>query len=91
MKDIDLKFVDAVTKVVESILRNKGLTNGQWHMGKVEEVLSNKLLSVYIDGSDEAQKIPCNPDVSFSQEDKVFVLYVNGNSKDKFVPFKRGI
>jgi hypothetical protein len=88
---MDLKFMDKVKKIIYAILRKENILQGQWHMGKVEEVLSNKLLSVYIDGSDEAQKIPCNPDVSFSQEDKVFVLYVNGNSKDKFVPFKRGI
>jgi len=91
MNNMDLKFMDKVKKIIYAILRKENILQGQWHMGKVEEVLSNKLLSVYIDGSDEAQKIPCNPDVSFSQEDKVFVLYVNGNSKDKFVPFKRGI
>ena len=69
MKDIDIKFVDAVTKVVNSILRNKGLTNGQWHTGTVKSVLSSYLLEVYVDGSSELQKIPCNPNIKFLENE----------------------
>lgn len=85
------EFYKYVEKIVETVLQNKGLLNGQWHLGTVEQVISPTRLSVFVDGSTVPQTIPCNPKVIFSVGDKVFVLYVNGKSSDKYVPFHRGL
>lgn len=83
------KFLDAVAKVVESILKEKNLLVGEWHLGTVSSVISSYVLSVFVNGSSTAQVIPCNPNIPFSNGDEVWVHFVNGDSSNKFVPYKR--
>lgn len=89
--DSKQEFFNDIKEIVYTILRNENILNGNWHLGRVESVISPTLLSVYVDNSKTAQKIPCNPKVEFAAGDEVFVLFVNGRSVDKFVPFHRGI
>jgi hypothetical protein len=83
------KFINIVQNIVRTELRNAGLMNGQWHLGTIDTVVSQSKVRVFVDGSSTSQQIPCNPDVEFKSGDKVFVLYINGDSKTKFVPFRR--
>lgn len=85
------QFYDVVKKIVYQILIKEKLLQSEWHLGKVESVIDSKTLSVYVDGSTTPQTIPCNPDVTFNVGDEVFVLFVNNDSRNKFVPFKRGV
>lgn len=85
------ELIALVRNIVNTELHNIGLLNGQWHVGKVASVVNSKMLSIYLDGSTTAQNIPCNPDVTFSAGNYVFVLFINGDSKNPFVPFKRAI
>lgn len=80
-----------IEKKIYSILREKRILGGEWHLGKVESVISSKKISVYVDGSDTPQRIPCNPDVTFNVGDHVWVIFVNGDSRNKFVLSKRAI
>lgn len=80
-----------LSEIVRTEIRNLGLLNGDWHLGKVDSVVSNKMLNVLIDGSSTPQPVPCNPDINFSPQDNVIVVYINGNSKDKFVLCKRAV
>lgn len=84
-------FYQVIRDIVQNELKKSNLQTGQWHLGTINQVKTSKLLSVFVDGSTTAQDIPCNPDVTFTAGSKVFVLYVNGDTKNKFVPFKRGI
>lgn len=99
------RFIDIVQSIVKAELNRAGLMTGQWHLGTVDEVLTKSVddgqggtieqktgfLKVFVNGSQVSQKIPHNPDVEFNPNDKVFVLFVNGDSKNKFVPFKRSV
>lgn len=92
MKHDDMaRFINVVQSIVKTEIQNAGLYLGQWHNGTVEEVISPSRLRVFVDGSMTSQQVPCNPDVLFKSGDKVFVLFVNGDTKNKFIPFKRGI
>ena len=90
-RNIDNKFIEFVQRIVRIELQNAGLQQGQWHIGTVTSIVSSKILQVKIDGSTVAQKVPCNPDITFAVNDPVFVLFVNGDSKNKYIPFKRAI
>lgn len=85
------ELINIISTVVQNELKKSNLHNGQWHLGTVDQVKTSKLLSVFVDGSTTAQDIPCNPDITFTVGSRVFVLYVNGDTKNKFIPFKRGI
>jgi len=85
------KFLLKVKKIIYSVLQNEKLLQREWHLGTVESVIDSKTLSVYVNGSTTPQTIPCNPDITFAVGDKVFVHFVNGDSRNKFVPYKRGI
>jgi hypothetical protein len=89
--DMKQEIYKNIKEIVYTILHNENIFKTDWHLGKVESVISPTLLNVFVDGSNIAQKIPCNPKVQFSAGDEVFVLYINGKSTDKFVPFHRGI
>jgi hypothetical protein len=78
-------LLEFVEKIVYMVLRKHNLLQGEYHLGKVKTVISNRLLEVYIDGSDQSQKVKCNPDVTFSVNDTVYVIYANRDSKNKFV------
>ncbi len=78
-------------KIIKKVLKEENLSRNEWHVGKVSSVISTKLLNVYVNGSTIVQKIPCNPNVTFSVGEEVWVHFVNGDSKNKFVPYKRAI
>lgn len=84
-------LLDLIKSVVQTEIRNQGLLRGQWHLGKVKEVKSDKMLSVFVDGSNQAQDVPCNPDGKFSVNNEVWVVFINGDSKNKFVISRRAI
>jgi hypothetical protein len=78
-------FLDSVMKVVYKVLRKEKLLQSEFHIGKVEQVISDRQLSVFVDGSDTAQKIKCNPDVTFSVGEQVIVIFINNDPKNKYV------
>jgi hypothetical protein len=78
-------FLEHVTKIVYSILRKEKLLQSEFHIGKVEEVISDRQLSVFVDGSNTSQKIKCNPDVTFTVNDQVIVIFINNNPNSKYV------
>ncbi|OPH47629.1 hypothetical protein BC351_10595 [Paenibacillus ferrarius] len=85
------EFIALIENIIDNKLKELNLLTGQWNLGTVVQVKNAKLLSVYVNGSQTPQDIPCNPDVTFSVGSKVFVLFINGRSTDKYVPFKRGV
>lgn len=87
----DKQFYDFIKNTVEDILAAQGLLTGQWHLGTVDQVISPTKLKVFVDGSDVSQTISCNPDVAFAVGNHVWVIYINGNPRDKFVLSKRAI
>ncbi|MFI2856778.1 hypothetical protein ACH6EH_06525 [Paenibacillus sp. JSM ZJ436] len=80
-----------IAEVVRTEIRNMGLLNGDWHLGKVESVISTSRLNVFVDGATVSQPIPCNPDVTFAPGNEVIVVFLNGNTRDKFVICRRAI
>ena len=84
-------FIRVIKSIIYTILEDEKILTKEWHVGKVKTVVSTKILEVYVDGNDIAQRIPCNPNVTFSVNDEVFVHFINGDSANKFVPYKRGV
>ncbi|MFB5759116.1 hypothetical protein [Paenibacillus medicaginis] len=82
-------FYDAVKKIVQTEISNLGLLNGNWHLGEVVSIVNSFKLMVCVDGSTTPQEISYNPDVSFKAGDQVWVIFINGKSRDKFVLCKR--
>jgi hypothetical protein len=80
-----------IEMLVYSIIENKKLLRGDWHLGEVTQVVSDKRLRVKINGSETDQEVGCNPDVVFNIGDHVYVHFVNGSMTDKFVPYKRAV
>lgn len=78
-------FVENVMKVVYKVLRKEKLLQSEFHMGIINQVISNKQLSVFVDGSNIAQTIRCNPDVTFSIGEQVIVIFINNDPKNKYV------
>jgi hypothetical protein len=89
--DIQQQFIDHVTKIVYGILKNEGLLKSEWHLGKVESVISSTKISAFIDGSNVSQVIPANPDVTFNVGDEIFVIFLNNDSKNKYAIARRAI
>lgn len=87
----DKQFYDKINEIVNDVLVAKGLLVAQWHLGIVDQVISTTKLKVFIDGGDVSQSTSCNPDVTFEQGNHVWVIYINGNPRDKFVLSKRAI
>lgn len=83
--------LDIIRAIVKNEIRNAGLLTGQWRLGTVASVISNKKLMVKVDGSETAQEIGCNPDGNFSVNDEVWVIFINGDSKNKFVISRRAV
>jgi hypothetical protein len=80
-----------VEKLIYTIIENKSLLQGHWHLGEVTQVVNDKRIRVKIDGSETDQEVGCNPDVVFNVGDHVYVHFVNGSVLDKFVPYKRAV
>lgn len=88
-KKLNHLLLEYVEKIIYMVLRKHNLLQGEWHLGKVKSVISDKLLEVYIDGSDQSQTVKCNPDVPFEVNDAVYITYINRDSKNKFVISRR--
>jgi hypothetical protein len=84
-----IEFHRTVERTVMSILRSEGLLNKQWGFGEVEEVISPSKLKVFVNGSTTSHIVPCNPDITFQPDDHVIIVFINGNSNDKFVISRR--
>jgi hypothetical protein len=84
-------FVELIREIVRVELENLNVLKGDWHLGTVDTVVNTKQLNAFIDGSPTSQLVGCNPNITFSVSDPVWVIFVNGNSKDKFVLSKRAI
>ena len=82
---------ELIKKIIHTEIANLGLLKGDYHLGKVQAVKANNILSVYVDGSSTPQDIPCNPDGNFSINDEVWVIFINGDSKNKFVISRRAV
>lgn len=89
--DINNKMIDWIKDIVYQILEKENLTAKEWQLGKIDEVLSEYRLKVFINGSTVSEIVPCNPNVKFFNGEFVWVIFINGNPRDKFVPFKRSI
>ncbi|MGD6876760.1 hypothetical protein [Bacillus infantis] len=85
-----LEYQD-IENIVYNILNKEKLLNKQWHLGTIDTVISPLKVKVFVDGSDVSQTVSCNPDITFTSGDYVWVLYINGNPRDKFVISKRAI
>ncbi len=81
-------LIDLIKKICKS---EKQQCKGCWHLGKVVSVINSKLLSVYVDGSSVAQNISCSSDIVYAPDDEIWVVFINGDSKNKFVISKRGV
>lgn len=82
-------FIKHTRQIVLNEIDNHGLLRGHLRLGTVESVLPNSRLSVFVDGSNISQVIDCNPDVTFSVADFVWVTLVNGDPKNKFIFSRR--
>ncbi|MGE6227642.1 hypothetical protein [Paenibacillus chitinolyticus] len=83
-------FIKKVQNIVMKTLEKLNLLVKEWHLGKVKTVNPNGTLDVYIDGGlDATPSIPANPQVSFKENDYVWVLFVNRNQNNLFVMSKR--
>jgi len=87
----DKKLFNIVKKIVYKVLHAENLTQREWNHGEIESVIDSKFANVYVNGSNNTQKIPTNPDITFAAGDKVFVIFINRDPKDKFVISKRSV
>lgn len=87
----DSKFFNLVKKIVYKILTKEKLLQSEWRLGKVASIISTKMLTVYINGSTVAQRVPCNPDVTFAVGDEIWVICINKDSKNMYVLSKRAV
>lgn len=86
------KFISYIQQITLNLLEKLGFLVHEWHLGKVSEINENGTLNVYIDGSTTVTpSVPCNPDIIFAVDDYVWVHYVNRNSQNLFIPYKRNI
>jgi hypothetical protein len=91
MKMDDKKIYNLISEIVTDMLNKQGLLLGHWHLGTVDQVLSSTKLKVFVDGSDVSQTVSCNPDVTFATGNHIWVVFINGNSRDKFAISKRAV
>lgn len=87
----DKQTYDAIKEIIMDVLNTQGLLAGQWHLGTVDQVVSTTKLKVFVDGSTTSQTISCNPDITFGVGDQIWVIFINGNRRDKFALCKRAI
>jgi hypothetical protein len=84
-------LLNTVEQLVLKVLDSNRLLTGNWHLGSVDQIISAGKLKVFVDGSDTSQTVSCDPDKTFSQGDHVWVVFINGNPRDKFVISKRAV
>jgi hypothetical protein len=83
------EFERIIRQQIYKILQEEKLLQGEWHLGKVDGILSRYSLRAFIDGSETSYSIPCNPNIIFTVGDEIWVHFVNGDSKNKFASYKR--
>lgn len=82
------KIIKLINSLVDKKIKN---LNKEWHLGTIDSIVNEYKAYVFLDGSTISQLIPTNPDVTFTEGDEVFVHFVNGDQKFKYVPYKRSI
>jgi hypothetical protein len=85
------QFYKHMEEIVLNVLKDQGMLIGQWHLGQVDTVVSPLKLKVFVDGDTTSQTVSCNPDITFAAGDHVWVVFINGNPRDKFVISKRAV
>jgi hypothetical protein len=84
------KLYDTIEKMVMKILTEQKVLNSTFLLGKVDQVISESKLRVFINGSTVAQLVNCNPDITFSVGDHVVIANLSRTSShDKFVISRR--
>lgn len=71
--------------LVENKLRKANLIRGEWHIGKIDSIINPYSANVFVDGSTTSQKVPTNPNINFVAGEQVLVVFLNGDSKNKYV------
>jgi hypothetical protein len=84
-------IIKTVKQTLQQELEKLNLLKGDWHSGVVASVIDSKYLSVKVDGSDTAQTIPFNQSEIFTANDNVLVIFLNHDSKNKFVLCKKPV
>jgi len=87
----DKQIYKTIKDIVIEVLHDNGVLKGNWRLGKVDTVISDKKLTVFVDGNIRSQTISCNPDITFVSGDYVWIVNINGSSQDKFVISKRAV
>ena len=83
--------LNIIEKLIYKILDEHKVLQGNWHLGEVTQIISSTKIKAKIDGGEVAQTISCNPDVTFSVGNHIWVIFINGNGRDKFALCKRAI
>ena len=83
-------FFSSIKSVVDSVLKDLGLLENEWHYGTITRVNGDGTVNVRIDGStDSTNYVTCNPDIRIQETDKVIILYVNRNKQNPYVMCKK--
>lgn len=90
-RDSNNVFVEYIIKIIYKVLRKEKILQSEYRLGKVDTIISPTQLKVFIDGSTTSVTCACNPDVTFSVGDNVFVLFINNNTNNRFVLCKRAV
>jgi hypothetical protein len=85
----ETQFYKSIEQIVLNVMKDKGMLIGQWHLGEVDSVISPTKLKVFVDADSTSQTVSCNPDITFTTGDHVWVIFINGNPRDKFVISRR--
>lgn len=84
------KFIlNEITNIVYGILNKENLLFNSWRFGKVAEVISTTKLKCYIDGSDVAITVSCNPDITFAINDEIWIVNTAKDNSSRFALCKR--
>lgn len=90
-KDIN-DFQNNLIKTIKDLVKQelKGLNNRD-HYGRIDSVVDQYKAYVYVDNGTISQLIPTNPNITFSANEEVYVVFINGDEKDKFVLCQKAI
>ena len=78
-----------IRNIVLDELKTLGLLQNPFRLGKVDSVISQNKLKVFIDGSDTSVTVSCDPDKTFAAGDEVWIEITARDNKSKFVRTKR--
>lgn len=83
------ELIAGMRRIVQEELIASGLLLNTWRMGKIAEIISSNKVKCFVDGSDVAITISCNPDVVFNVDDEVWIINTSRDGHSKFVLCKR--